>query len=102
MAHASTVGDVVELARLDKYFHDTIMSACNNVLIVRTYESIRDVVIETQRIPMFNEDMLHDMPKEHSAIVQALKTADFVLAEAAMKAHILGSASRAQITLSHI
>lgn len=100
MTEAFLNGDIVEMARLDRVFHDTIVAACKNVLIIRTYESIHDVVVETQRIPMSKIDTLRETPEEHAAIVTALKSKNPTKVEFAMKSHISGSARRADIDLA--
>jgi GntR family transcriptional repressor for pyruvate dehydrogenase complex len=97
MDEALRQGDVVSMAAADRLFHDTIFRACANPLLQASYQSIHEIVLETQRLPMAHREMLEQTPQEHAEILVALRGHAPRAAARAMQAHILSTARRAGI-----
>ena len=101
MREAALQRDVVTLSAIDRTFHDTIVRACGNAVIMESFFGAHRMIVETQRAPMGQFETLEQTVIEHRKIVAALKTRDFTTAASEMMRHIASTAIRAGIAIDH-
>jgi GntR family transcriptional regulator, transcriptional repressor for pyruvate dehydrogenase complex len=94
-------GDLLTNVEADLRFHRTIASSCHNPMLMRLYDTVADLLTETQRQPIprtRTERMLASL-SEHRAIIEGMEKRDSTLARAAMEAHIRNTADCAGIVI---
>jgi GntR family transcriptional repressor for pyruvate dehydrogenase complex len=99
MKAALEADDIVALAALDAQFHDLVFELCGNPVLAGMYRPMRDIMVESQRLPIAMRTRLDDIVKEHDAICARLLAGDREGAGAAMRAHIKAAAARFGIRL---
>lgn len=94
-------GDLVAHVEADLDFHRTIAEGCPNPLLVSLYNSVQDLLTESQRQPIPNTETerMEASIAEHGAILEALAERSPERAAEAMKAHILNTARCAGVRL---
>ncbi|WP_386679996.1 FadR/GntR family transcriptional regulator [Loktanella sp. R86503] len=99
---AWTAGDLVTHVEADLTFHGLIMEACPNAMLRQLYQSVRDKMTESQRVPIPNTAVarMSSSISEHRAILKALRQRDPAEAAAAMAAHIRNTAACAGVALT--
>jgi GntR family transcriptional repressor for pyruvate dehydrogenase complex len=95
-------GDLVAHVEADLLFHRTIARACPNRMLWRIYQSVQDLLAESQRQPIPNtaHARMAQSIAEHGRIVGALRDGDGDRAAAAMRDHIRNTAHCAGIPLA--
>ena len=99
MRNALESGDVISLAVNDTEFHDMIFELSGNPVLAAMYRPVREMLVESQRLPMAQFDRLSETVYEHEAILEGLASQDPDTAEAAMQSHIRSAAGRFGISL---
>lgn len=99
MRHALEAGDVMGVAAWDAEFHDLIFELCGNPILAAMYRPVREILVESQRLPMTHLDRLSETVREHEVIQASILSRNSNEAEAAMQNHIRTAASRYGITL---
>lgn len=94
-------GDLLANVEADLRFHGTIAQSCPNRMLQSVYETVRGLLIETQRqpIPRTNPTRMRASLSEHREIIDALSRRDGSAACEAMRRHIANTATCADITL---
>ncbi|RJE79240.1 FadR family transcriptional regulator [Paracoccus sp. JM45] len=94
-------GDLVAHVEADLDFHRGIAAACPNRMLASLYQTVQQLLTETQRQPIPNTagERMAQSIAEHHAILTALQKADGPAAEQAMRAHIRNTAICAGIDL---
>jgi GntR family transcriptional regulator, transcriptional repressor for pyruvate dehydrogenase complex len=99
MRSALETGDVISLAVNDTEFHDMIFELSGNPVLAAMYRPVREMLVESQRLPMAQFDRLSETVREHEAILEGIASQDPDTAEAAMQCHIRSAAGRFGISL---
>lgn len=99
IANACADGDIVAMGRADSEFHDIILSACGNALIAAMHRSARDVMVESQTLPMLSRSKLQETVAEHRGLLEAFEMRDPAKAAKRMQGHIRAAARRLGIAL---
>jgi GntR family transcriptional repressor for pyruvate dehydrogenase complex len=101
MERAWADDDLLANAEADLVFHRRIADACNNRLLVQTYNSLSDLLTETQRLPIpFTAlDRMANSIAEHRAIAAAIAARDASAAGSAMTDHIRNTAACAGVLI---
>ena len=97
MREALARNDLALLAQLDFAFHGQLVEAANNPFFTQAIAPSLDMFSESQQLPFANDAAIGDTVLEHEALVEALRKRSPAEARQAMRAHILGAASRAGI-----
>lgn len=86
--------DVISNVESDLQFHSTIVSACSNVMLQALYQTVRELITETQRqpIPITDPARMRKSIAEHRRVIEALRLNDGNLAKAEMEMHIRNTA----------
>lgn len=86
--------DVISNVEADLQFHATIVSACSNAMLQALYQTVRELVTETQRqpIPITDPARMRNSIAEHRRVIEALRLNDGNLAKAEMEMHIRNTA----------
>jgi GntR family transcriptional repressor for pyruvate dehydrogenase complex len=86
--------DVLSNVEADLQFHGTIVSACSNQMLQALYQTVRELITETQRqpIPMTDPERMKQSIAEHRRIIEALRSNDGALAKEEMETHIRNTA----------
>ena len=94
--------DLVTHVEADKRFHSAIAHGCGNRLLITLYETVCELMYETQRqpIPMTAPGRMRASIGEHRSIVAAVKSRDGAAAEQAMDKHIRNTAACVGIVLN--
>lgn len=92
--------DLEAMALADSTFHDVIIDACGNAVLTAMYRSVREMLVESQRLPMTASSGLEMTVEEHKALLSALIRRDPVQAADLMRGHIRAAAARFGITLT--
>ncbi|SES33768.1 transcriptional regulator, GntR family [Tranquillimonas rosea] len=94
-------GDLLTHVEADLRFHRLIAEACPNRMLRRLYESVQELLTESQRQPIPNTavDRMAQSIQEHRDIVAALQRRDGAAAAGAMGAHVGNTARSAGATL---
>ena len=94
-------GDLVAHVEADLAFHRAIAEGCANPMLISLYNSVRDLLTESQRQPIPNTETarMEASIAEHRAIMQALADRDPEQSAGAMKSHILNTARCAGVRL---
>ena len=98
---AWTAGDLVGHVEADLRFHGLIVETCPNPMLRDFYRSVRDLMTESQRVPIPNTAVarMQASISEHRAILDALRNRDGATAASAMRAHIRNTAACAGVSL---
>ncbi|MBB4040270.1 GntR family transcriptional repressor for pyruvate dehydrogenase complex [Microvirga flocculans] len=99
MRHAFETGDIIGVAAKDAEFHDLIFELCGNPILAAMYRPVREILVESQRLPMAHLDRLSETVREHEVIQAGILNRNPEEAEAAMQDHIRKAASRYGIAL---
>ncbi len=100
MAAALGRGDVSAMAAADARFHDLVVELAANPVLAGMVGPMRDMVVESQRLPMARFDRLGETLAEHRAIAACLRAGDASGSEEAMKAHIRAAAGRYGVSVA--
>lgn len=94
-------GDLLSNVEADLRFHRTIAATCPNLMLKFVYETVRELLSETQRqpIPRTNPTRMRASLSEHREIIAALSQRDGWAACEAMRRHIANTAACADIAL---
>jgi GntR family transcriptional regulator, transcriptional repressor for pyruvate dehydrogenase complex len=91
--------DVDGMAKADSAFHDLIITACGNPILTAMYRSVRDMLVESQKLPLLTSPRLESTVREHEELLRAFERRDPDLAGALMREHIRSAAERYGIAL---
>ncbi|MFZ3583522.1 FadR/GntR family transcriptional regulator [Loktanella sp. DJP18] len=99
---AWTAGDLVTHVDADLWFHGLIVETCPNPMLRDFYRSVRDLMTESQRVPIPNTAIarMQASISEHRAILDALRRKDGSAAAKAMQTHIRNTAACAGVSLA--
>ncbi len=86
--------DVISNVEADLQFHSTIVSGCSNAMMQALYQTVRELITETQRqpIPITDPARMRNSIAEHRRVIEALRLNDGNLAKAEMETHIRNTA----------
>ena len=99
MRKALDAQDIVGLATSDAEFHDFVFEICGNPVLADMYRPMRDIMVESQRLPMARRTRLSETVREHEIIRDRLIAKDREGAATAMRAHIKAAAARYGVEL---
>ena len=99
MADALAAEDIPGMAAADARFHDLIFEIGANPVLAGMYRPMRDMMVESQRLPMTLKTRLGDTLDEHRRLFARLAARDPEGAEAAMQDHIRAAARRYGIAI---
>lgn len=94
--------DLIAHVEADLRFHRTIAENCSNLMLRRLYQSVQELLTESQRQPIPNtesERMAQSMA-EHREILRGLRQGDADMACQAMRTHISNTAHCAGVELT--
>lgn len=91
--------DITTMAASDARFHDLVFELSGNPVLAGMYRPVRELMVETQRLPMIRWTRLEDTMREHEALLSHISAKDAAAAETAMRDHIRASARRFGIEL---
>ena len=91
--------DIAGMAAADAQFHDLLFQLCGNPVLAGMYRPVRDLMVETQRLPMIRWTRLEETLREHEEILAKIAAKDAMAAEHAMKRHIRSAAKRFDIDI---
>ncbi|MDX7950602.1 FCD domain-containing protein [Lichenihabitans sp. Uapishka_5] len=94
MRGALAMDDIAGMAAADAAFHDLVFALAANPVLAGMYKPVRDLAVETQRLPMTLRIRLGDTLREHEDVCAAITAGDAAAAEAAMIRHIRAAARR--------
>lgn len=94
--------DLLAHVEADLTFHALIAKTCPNSMLRALYQSIRDVLTESQRAPIPDTEVsrMEASIAEHHAILAALSDRDAPAAAEAMRRHIRNTATIAGVALT--
>lgn len=97
-------GDLMAHVEADLNFHRTIARGCTNLMLRRLYQSVQQLLTESQRQPIPNTEpaRMAQSIEEHRNIVSALRDGDANRASDAMRAHISNTAHCAGVELENV
>jgi GntR family transcriptional regulator, transcriptional repressor for pyruvate dehydrogenase complex len=99
MREALAADDIPGMAAADAGFHDLVFEMTANPILAGMYKPVRDMMVETQRLPMTLRIRLGDTLREHEQVCERIAAHDAPGAEAAMRHHIRAAAQRYGIEL---
>ena len=99
LAEALAAEDIPGMAAADARFHDLIFEIGANPVLAGMYRPMRDMMVESQRLPMTLKTRLGDTLDEHRTLCARLAARDPEGAEAAMQTHIRAAAQRYGIAI---
>lgn len=94
MAAAVAARDIPAIAAADARFHDLVFGLAGNPVLAGMYGPVRDMMVESQRLPLVRQDRLAETLAEHRAIAARLTSRDPEGAARAMQDHIRAAAQR--------
>jgi GntR family transcriptional regulator, transcriptional repressor for pyruvate dehydrogenase complex len=94
MREALAADDIAAMAAADAAFHDLVFTLAANPVLAGMYRPMRDMAVETQRLPMTLRIRLGDTLREHEEVCGRITAGDPLGAEAAMIRHIRTAARR--------
>ena len=100
MRDALAADDIAGMAAADAAFHDLVFALAANPVLAGMYRPVRDLAVETQRLPMTLRIRLDETLREHEEVCAAIVTGDSGGAEAAMARHIRTAARRYGIEIA--
>ncbi|MDB3936069.1 FCD domain-containing protein, partial [Granulosicoccus sp.] len=91
--------DLMAHVEADLLFHRTIAASCPNEMLQHIYNSVQDLLTESQRQPIPNTEpaRMEQSINEHRNIIKALRRADPARAHSAMRLHIRNTAKCAGV-----
>ncbi len=92
-------GDLLSAANEDFNFHNIIVALSGNQLFKEIHNLNRDVILDSQRLPLPKHKRLWEPSQEHARILGALEQRDPDGAAYLMQMHIIKAAERIGITL---
>jgi GntR family transcriptional regulator, transcriptional repressor for pyruvate dehydrogenase complex len=92
--------DVEGMAIADSAFHDLIIEVCANPILTAMYKSVRELMTESQKLPMRHKTRLVDTVLEHESLLARLEVGDASGASELMKRHIRLAAGRYGLDLN--
>ncbi|GAB3450738.1 FadR/GntR family transcriptional regulator [Insolitispirillum peregrinum] len=98
MRQALTAGDLVDAARTDFDFHQSLLVASGNPLFVEALRPASATLQESRMLPFANRARLFEPLLEHEAILDHIRRRNPSGAHDAMHRHVLGAARRAGVT----
>lgn len=100
-AMATAVGndDIPGMAEADARFHDLVFEIGANPVLAGMYRPMRDMMVETQRLPLTLKARLGETLAEHREMAMLLGAKDAAGAEDAMQRHIRAAARRYGIAI---
>ena len=101
MRDALDADNIPAMASADADFHDLVFALSANPVLAGMYRPVRDMMVETQRLPMTLRIRLGETLREHEEVCARLVARDGVGAEAAMKRHIRAAARRFNLDVGH-
>ncbi|MCW6508850.1 FadR/GntR family transcriptional regulator [Lichenifustis flavocetrariae] len=99
MRNALAADDIPAMAAADAVFHDSIFDLAANPVLAGMYRPVRDMMVETQRLPMTLRIRLGDTLREHEEVCDRIAARDSLGAETSMRNHIRAAARRYGIEL---
>ncbi len=99
MAEALAAEDIPGMAAADARFHDLIFVIGANPVLAGMYRPMRDMMVESQRLPMTLKTRLGDTLEEHRTLCARLAARDPEGAQAAMQDHVRAAARRYGIAI---
>jgi GntR family transcriptional regulator, transcriptional repressor for pyruvate dehydrogenase complex len=93
-------GNLLAAAQEDFRFHDLIVTLSGNRLFREIHNMNRDVILESQKLPLARHKRLWEPAQEHSKILEALDQRDPEGAAYLMQLHIIRAADRVGIALN--
>ncbi|MDC0434715.1 FadR family transcriptional regulator [bacterium] len=86
--------DLMAHVEADLLFHRTIAASCPNEMLQHIYNSVQDLLTESQRQPIPNTEpaRMEQSINEHRNIIKALRQADPAQSHRAMRLHIRNTA----------
>lgn len=94
MRDALAADDISAMAAADAAFHDCVFDLTANPVLAGMYRPVRDMMVETQQLPMTLRIRLGDTLREHEQVCERIAACDGPGAEAAMRNHIRAAAKR--------
>lgn len=91
MMNAADAGDEPLLMRYDRSFHAFLLSGTGNVRLAKFVEGLRDTVL-LRGITSHPRRSLHDIVRDHEAILERIESGDSAGAARAMRGHLLRTA----------
>ena len=91
--------DIGGMAAADAQFHDLMFELCGNPVLAGMYRPVRDLMVETQRLPMIRWTRLEETLSEHENLLAMIAAKDAPAAEVAMQGHIRSAAKRFDIEI---
>lgn len=98
MRQALTAGDVVEAARTDDDFHQSLLLASGNPLFAEALRPASATLQQSRMRPFANRAKILEPLYEHEAILDQIRRRNPSGAHDAMHRHVLGAARRAGVT----
>ncbi|HEY8380751.1 MAG TPA: FadR/GntR family transcriptional regulator [Microvirga sp.] len=92
--------DVDGMAVADSMFHDIIIEVCGNPILTAMYRSVREMMVESQKLPMLSYVRLESTVLEHEDLLACLVAHDGAGASARMDHHIRSAAARFGLDLN--
>jgi GntR family transcriptional regulator, transcriptional repressor for pyruvate dehydrogenase complex len=92
-------GDLLAASNDDFKFHDIIVNLSGNRLFAEIHHLNREVILESQKLPLATHKRLWEPVHEHERILQALEQRDPDGASYLMQLHIIRAADRVGISL---
>jgi len=86
--------DVDAMALADSAFHDLIIAVCGNPILAAMYRSVREMMVESQKLPMQDPSGLENTVLEHEELLVLFERRDAIGASDGMKRHICAAAAR--------
>jgi len=102
LREAFEASDVEGMAVADSRFHDLIITLCANPILTAMYKSVRELITESQKLPMYASDGLAETVHEHETLLACFEAGDPYGASEEMKRHIRSAARRYGLTLAAI
>lgn len=93
MAEAAAGGDEPTMMQHDRRFHELINTASGNSRLTEYVDSLRDLILTRGVSTVDITRSLPEIVAEHEGIIAALAAGDAAAAAAAMKAHLVNTAS---------
>ncbi|WP_188311821.1 FadR/GntR family transcriptional regulator [Salinarimonas soli] len=99
LEEAAGAGDIAGMAAADSAFHDLIIGACGNPIIQAMYAPVREMMVESQKLPMVRGAGLDATVAEHESLLACCEARDADGAAMQMRRHIGMAAARLGIEL---
>ena len=87
------------MASADARFHDLLFELCGHPVLAGMYRPVRELMVETQRLPMVRWMRLEETLREHVDLLAKIRARNSAGAEKSMKRHIRSAANRFDIEI---